>query len=435
MKARNYLSILAAFIGLLVIIWLFTGLGSNTAASLGLNLAIAVAALTVLTISWRGQRRQKYVRLIEEQRSADEALLSSIGDSIVVTDEYGRITKANPAVQNLLGFSAPELVGKGLVSAIPAKTVEGQVIPNEERAVIEALSTGKPAKATYMLTRKNGSSLIANVTASPYLIDDKPVGAILIIRDVSQQAAVDKAKTEFVSLASHQLRTPLSTINWYLEMMLDGDTGPLNKQQTKYLSEVYSANQRMVTLVNSLLNVSRIDLGTFAIEPQPTDIGVTVDNVLAELESQVRHKQLKIIKNIDSKLTTYNADPKLLHIIFQNLVSNAVKYTNAGGKITIKAAPKASKVVMSVSDTGYGIPKNQQAKVFSKLFRADNAIAKDTDGTGLGLYMVKAIIEEAGGSIDFESRENKGSTFIIELPLKGMKKRLGSKGLTSAPVI
>lgn len=368
---------------------------------------------------------------LSEITQKDEALVNSIGDSMVVTDEYGEIIRINPGLEKLLGFTEKELLGKGIVSAIPVLTLEGDPVPAEQRAVLEALSTGRVAHATYQLTRKDKTRFVADITSTPYMLDGKPAGAIDIIRDISQQAAIDKAKTEFVSLASHQLRTPLSTINWYLEMVLGGDAGKISNEQKKYLTEIYSANQRMVTLVNSLLNVSRIDLGTFAIEPSPVDLKQTVDNVISELQGQIHKKKMKITTTLDSKLTMYNADPKLAHIIFQNLISNSVKYTPEKGNINVTIQKQTPWLVIEVSDNGYGIPKSQQSKIFSKLFRADNVVTKDTDGTGLGLYLLKAIVVEAGGKIEFKSKENQGTTFTIHLPIKGMKSRSGTRGLSN----
>lgn len=369
--------------------------------------------------------------MLSEIMQKDEALVSSIGDSIVVTDEYGNITKVNPEMEALLGYKENELVGRSINNAINVSSKEGDAVLPEDRVVFEALSTGQPAHAVYKLNRKDKSTLIADFTASPYLISGKPRGAVIIIRDVSQQSAIDKAKTEFVSLASHQLRTPLSTINWYLEMVLGGDAGKISSEQKKYLTEIYAANQRMVVLVNSLLNVSRIDLGTFAIEPTPIDLKEVVGNVISELQGQIQKKKMKIVTKFDDKLQSYNADPKLTHIIFQNLISNSVKYTPGKGTITITIANQTPSIMISVADNGFGIPKAQQAKIFTKLFRADNVVSKDTDGTGLGLYLLKAIVEEAGGKIGFTSKENVGTTFTIHLPLKGMKPREGTRGLSS----
>lgn len=371
---------------------------------------------------------------LSEISQKDEAVLSSIGDCIIVTDEYGRITRVNPETERVLGYNESDLLGKGIVSALPTKTVDGKTVPPEERAVFEALSTGKTVHAHYQLIKKDKSTIIADFTATPYVINGKPAGVIDVFRDISEQAAIDKSKTEFVSLASHQLRTPLSTINWYLEMVLGGDAGKITPEQSKYLTEVHAANQRMVTLVNSLLNVSRIDLGTFSIEPQPIDLEQVVNNVISELQGPIHNKKHKINLNIQSKLEPYNADPKLTHIIFQNLISNAVKYTQNKGTIGVNIEVNKENLLIEVSDNGYGIPKKQQSKIFSKLFRADNVLTKDTDGTGLGLYMLKAIVEEAGGSVSFVSAENKGTTFTIKLPAVGMKVREGTKGLTNVTV-
>lgn len=245
-------------------------------------------------------------------------------------------------------------------------------------------------------------------------------------------AAVDKAKTEFVSLASHQLRTPLSAINWYTEMLLAGDAGKITDDQRGFLDQIAQSNKRMVALVSSLLNVSRIDLGTFAVDPVPTNFTQVADSVLSELAPQIGEKKLIINKNYDPQLPLIPADPKLLRIILQNLLSNAVKYTAEGSiTLTIKQLVKEQRVLMSVADTGFGIPAEAQAKIFSKLYRADNARARDADGNGLGLYIVKSIVEQSDGKVWFVSKENQGTTFYVTLPLSGMQKKEGSKALDS----
>jgi len=231
---------------------------------------------------------------------------------------------------------------------------------------------------------------------------------------------IDKAKTEFVSLASHQLRTPLTAINWYTEMLLAGDAGKVLPKQKKYLKEIYSGNQRMVGLVNALLSASRLELGTFVFEPEPTDVGALVQSTIAEQKVLLRLKKIQFSTTMEKGLPRVYADPKLLRVIVQNLLSNAIKYTPEDGSIslTVSVDEHAQQMLILVSDTGYGIPKSQQDKIFSKLFRADNARMKDAEGTGLGLYIVKSIVEHAGGTVSFTSEENKGSVFTVALPLK-----------------
>ncbi len=249
--------------------------------------------------------------------------------------------------------------------------------------------------------------------------------------------SIDKAKTEFVSLASHQLRTPLSSVNWYTEMLLAGDAGKINDEQKKYLDEIYIGNQRMVALVNALLNVSRLELGTFSVEPVEMDVVETAHSVINELKPQIIERKLEV-KETHKDITKIIADPKLMRIVLQNLLSNAVKYTPEKGIVTIdiKNIIKGDQIsgqkvdlngiVITVCDSGYGIPDGDKDKMFGKLFRAENVREMDTEGTGLGLYIVKSIIDHAGGKIWFESELNKGTTFYVFLPLEGMKKKEGS---------
>jgi signal transduction histidine kinase len=278
--------------------------------------------------------------------------------------------------------------------------------------------------------RKNGELYTAFASITPILDRKGEVEFFVALeRDITKEKQIDKAKTEFVSLASHQLRTPLSAINWYAEMLLAGDAGKLNTEQDKYIKEIYNGNQRMVALVNALLNVSRIELGTFAVEPQPTDFSAVAKSVIGEVQPQIKEKKINFSFNYDKTLPLIEADPKLVRILIQNLLTNAIKYTPVNGKISITLIKKGSNVEISVADTGYGIPEAAKHKIFEKLYRADNVREKETEGTGLGLYIVKNIVDQDSGKVWFESEENKGSIFHISLPLKGMNKKTGSKEL------
>ncbi len=261
--------------------------------------------------------------------------------------------------------------------------------------------------------------------------DGKPVKMVGVDFDITKEKQIDLAKTEFVSLASHQLRTPLTTIGWYTEMLLSGDVGNLNDEQKSYLKEVYTGNQRMVTLVNSLLNVSRIDMGTFAIEPRPTNLTELMAINVKEQRPQLEKKKITLVENYDPELPLVNVDPKLIGIVVQNLLSNAIKYTPEAGKITLSLNKNQEAVTFAVADTGYGIPADAHDKIFTKLFRADNVRAKETEGTGLGLYIVKSIVEQSGGKVWFESEENKGTTFYVFLPIRGVSAKPGNKELTA----
>lgn len=234
---------------------------------------------------------------------------------------------------------------------------------------------------------------------------------------------IDKAKTEFVSLASHQLRTPLTSVSWFAEMLLNKDVGQLNSKQMEYLGEINAGNRRMIDLVDDLLNASRIDIGMLAIEPKEIDLREIVKSALTELNPLIQEKNQEFVEDVEAGLPKAELDPELTGVIFQNLLSNSVKYTPHGGKISLKMKKKGPYINIEVTDNGYGIQKNQQHSVFTKLFRADNIRDKVTDGTGLGLYIVKAVVKQSGGKIYFRSEENKGTTFFVNLPIKSKKTR------------
>lgn len=240
---------------------------------------------------------------------------------------------------------------------------------------------------------------------------------------------LDIAKDEFVSIASHQLRTPLTALKGYTGMLLDGDAGAVNDKQHEYLVEIKNANDRMIGLITALLNVSRVDLGVFIVEPEQLSLKTVAEGALKDLGMKIEGKKLSIKTNFEKDVPLISADLNIVQMIFQNLFSNAVKYTSVGGRININIKKDGSNILISVADTGYGIPSNVQSKIFTKMFRADNARVKDPDGTGLGLYIIKSTLEKTGGKIWFESVENKGSTFYVTLPLEGMKKKEGTKRL------
>ena len=372
---------------------------------------------------------------LAEEKAKYEALLASISSGIIVTNEKGHIILVNKAAEVMLGKKSEEMKNKKIYEEVPAFTEKGILINKSERAVNQALSTGKQQTSlvgkTYYYKNSEGNLFPVGFMVSPFIWMEKVIGSIVVFRDISYEQGIDKAKTEFVSLASHQLRTPLSTINWYVEMLLDEDAGVLNDEQKDYLKEVEVGNKRMVDLVNSLLNVSRIELGTFAVDPEKIDLINMTDSVIKELEPQIKQKKMKIIKKYNEKIGKINLDQKLIRMVIQNLLTNAIKYTPKEGKVKVEIKKTDKELLMSISDNGYGIPKKQQKNIFMKMFRADNVKLRDTTGTGLGLYIVKSIIEQsAGGKIWFDSIENKGTTFYFTIPLKGMVKKEGNKALT-----
>lgn len=256
-----------------------------------------------------------------------------------------------------------------------------------------------------------------------------PEGVFILSLDITERKNLDRAKNEFVAVASHQLRTPLTAVRWYVDLLRAKPAG-LSALQRGYLRQVEASTSRMIALITALLNVSRIELGSLALLPEPCDISRMLDDALKDSTSLIRKKHLKVSRRYRSGLPSIAADRKILETVFQNLVANAANYTPAKGKIALKIVLRAKTMEISVADTGIGIPATARGRIFNKFFRADNAREENPEGSGLGLYIVKSVLEQAGGKIRFESQEGKGTTFFVSLPLAGMKGRTGTKSLS-----
>jgi PAS domain S-box-containing protein len=374
---------------------------------------------------------EKEKDLTLRERDKIDTIIHSIGDGVFVIDEKYRIVLYNEVAAEISGYKADEAIGKRFDEIL--KFVDAKDNKTSDNFIFEVIKTGENREMSNrtLLINKAGQKIPVSDSAAPVKEHDgRVVGCVVVFRDVTKEREIDRAKTEFVSLSSHQLRTPLTSISWYTEMLMSGDAGKVNSEQKEYLEEIFKGTHRMVDLVNSLLNVSRIELGTFAVEPEPVDMIKTCQEMIKEMQPTIIQKKLSIETKFGNDVPIINADRKLATIIFQNLISNAVKYTPENGKITVEISKKDPNLLIKVADNGYGIPWAARDKIFTKLYRADNVRAKDTTGTGLGLYIVKSIVEKAEGKVWFESQENKGTTFYVELPLSGFKQTEGLKKLS-----
>ncbi len=363
------------------------------------------------------------------------AILSSMAEGLIAVDREEKVILMNQAAGIMLRLAPQAAIGRDIREIFQLERASFSVDQNQPiappvtRAIREKNIISVNLIDDLQIRNSAGGTFPIAMMAAPLLVEGEVDGAIIIFRDITRDKEVDRAKTEFVSLASHQLKTPLSAINWYAETMLEQEIGKLNRKQKEYLENLYSSNRRMIELVNSLLNVSRIDLGTFAVEPKPTDLRQIADSVIAEFNPVVAEKRIELAKLYAADLPSINVDPKLTRIIFQNYLSNAIKYTPPGGTVTVELSKVGGEIVWRVADSGFGIPAADHHKIFTKLFRSENVREQEADGTGLGLYIVKSIMEAVGGRVWFDSLEGQGSTFYAALPLAGMPARSGAKGL------
>jgi len=262
-------------------------------------------------------------------------------------------------------------------------------------------------------------SLTVEVNSIPIMLEEEKIGTLVILHDITREKMIERMKTEFVSLSAHQLRTPLSAIKWTLRMLLDGDLGKITEEQREFLEKTYKSNERMINLINDLLNITRIEEGRYLYKPIFINIEPIIQSVLDAYKDEIKERKLKLnfIKPKE-KLPEIKVDVEKIRLAIQNLLENAIRYTKAGGEMKISLKYLGDKIECSVSDTGVGIPEDQRARVFSKFFRGSNVIRLETEGSGLGLFITKNIIEAHGGRIWFESKEGEGTTFYFTLPLK-----------------
>ncbi len=238
-----------------------------------------------------------------------------------------------------------------------------------------------------------------------------PIARSILIKEKE----LDKRKNEFISFASHQLKTPITAISWKLEMLLKDNNIIANIKQKESIEKIYEITRGMMALVTEFLEITKIESDKFNTEKGYVDLLKISDLVLEELAIEISDKKINIIKKYGDNVPTLNIGREPAKIIFQNLISNAVKYTPQNGtiEITIKKNNKVTSI--SVKDSGYGIPEKDKSRIFTKLFRSDNIKTKEPSGTGLGLYLLKSIVEKLNGKIWFESKEGIGSTFYVNL--------------------
>jgi len=352
-----------------------------------------------------------------EQRAEAEALFTSIGDGAISTDELGRITRVNPVAQKILGYKESELVGEWFPKAIIALNANDTPMALIDRPITKAFLTGHPIFEKAFYLRKNGEKIPVAMTVSPIVLDDKPLGAIEVFRDITLEEEIDRMKSEFISLASHQLRTPLSAIKTYSHMLIDGYMGPITDTQKKSLHTIVGAANRMNELISTLLNITRIESGTIAVTPKSVALESMINEVSKELSLMAADKSIELAIAISGRGgKTIKTDPLILKEVLSNLVTNAVKYTPEEGKVSVDIRTRPSDVLFTVSDTGWGIPQEAQDQIFTKFFRAPNIVKRETTGTGLGLYLVKGLVDRLNGRIWFKSREGQGTQFFLTIP-------------------
>ena len=355
---------------------------------------------------------------VREAQDKTQAIIESLVDGLLLFDSNERVVIMNPTASDMCDTPLEKVIG-----------LTPDAIPSYQKnllAIIHALPSfrevlAKPIQHIMIdLAQPYSRSLEISLSAMFPSIGEKktPVGYLITLRDMTKEKVVDQMKSEFVSVASHQLRTPLAAIKWSLQMLKNGDLGKITTEQLEFISKCFDSNERMIKLVNDLLNVSRIEEGLFAYTFETTDAHAFMESLIEENTIMAQQKSLTLERYNDIPNTTLiKIDTDKLRMAIQNILDNAFKYTPAGGRVIVRAELNQDALEIKLSDTGVGIPDANKDKIFSKFFRASNVVKMQTEGSGLGLFIVKSIVERHHGSVEFYSEEGHGTTFTITIPL------------------
>ncbi len=363
----------------------------------------------------RADRRELEIqsRIASAEKHHVEAIIYSISDAVIVTNRFDELLLANEAAEKLLGFDTSAALRKNIDGVIS----DGTLV----RLIRETCSHGRSSHrrvVEHSMDRK-GQPRTYNITLSCVVAPNGEVsGVVAVLRDITREKEIAQMKTDFVSNVSHELKTPLSSIKAYIEMLVDGEAEDEQTRQEFY-DIISSETDRLNRLIQNILNISRIESGVVTAHREPISISGVVKQVLDVAAPQASAKDIKIAQQLSPVYYQIEADHDMIYQAVLNLVSNAIKYTPPGGTVTVKTAVDEVRrmAVCEVADTGAGIPANDIPHVFDKFYRV-SANKKVAKGTGLGLALVKQVIESVhDGNVSVVSEQGKGSRFSFELPV------------------
>jgi PAS domain S-box-containing protein len=357
---------------------------------------------------------------LHAQKVKYDALVESIGEGLMVIDQDGIIERVNSYALAALRYQEADLVGKWFPGVVRILNHLGVIIDPFSRPITKALTEGTSVTEHANMVRKDGSVLPAIITASPILIDGKPAGAIELFRDLSREQELDIAKDEFVSIASHQLRTPATGIRGILSMVLAGDFGQLNPMQRHFIEMAGRSNDRQLHIIEDLLSVARADSGRMDLHINVGSITRVIEDVIAEHAVALAASEQTLTADLLPGLTA-EFDSEKIAMVIDNIITNARKYTPAGGSIKVKLDRVDKNAYISIKDNGVGIPSDKLGAIFTKFMRIENNLSAPAGGTGLGLYLAQKIVNMHGGDITVASVLGQGSDFRIQLPLLMIK--------------
>jgi signal transduction histidine kinase/DNA-binding response OmpR family regulator/CHASE3 domain sensor protein len=353
----------------------------------------------------------------ERARGETDAVLNSVQDAILFVSPDRRILWANQRTNEIFGmhFSAMDGATREEWYATYAKIF---VDPQGVGALLSDAFTHLEEEISQIVAVKWPVPRELQLFSAPVMGQGGTVhGRVFAFRDITKEREVDRMKTEFVSLVSHEFRTPLTSIKGYSDLLTSGEAGELSEEQQEFLQVIQVNADRLMALINDLLDISRLEAGRVDLREVTVDIAPVIQGALLSLQLQVQNKQQQLVVNLDPAMPPVRGDAGRIAQILNNLLSNAHKYTRVGGTITISTTRKENFVRVNITDTGVGLTAEEQVHLFTRFYRAKNPATQEVGGTGLGLSIVRMLVEMHGGKVSVQSAPGQGSTFSFTLPI------------------
>jgi len=362
-------------------------------------------------VAERTQELSEALKREQAESSKNQAILKSIADGVIVFDKEGKAFTANPAIARLLGMPSAQIVGSGF-----KKIIDDSVAEADREMLTQLLNSTEPHDQNIKV---NWGEKVFSISLAPVVDNSGTVsGTVVVLRDFTAEAELDRMKSAFVSMASHELRTPLNAILGYSDMLEQGIYGPLSDEQKKIQGRVKANVNRMLNLVNNLLDTARIEAGKLKVNLKPFDIRELLDDIHSFMKVLAEQRGLGLTVSVSDKLPqSLNSDAERLRQIIVNLIGNALKFTKEGTVVVSAFCQDDTHWALTVTDTGVGIPEQEQEGIFDPFTQVDDPITRRQGGSGLGLSIVKQLSELLGGSIQLKSTVGTGSTFTVTLPL------------------
>jgi len=361
----------------------------------------------------QAQELSQLLKVREAELRREEAILESMAEGILVSDAEGRFILLNQAAERILEVRREDVLNKPVKDVLSSPTLQSELDPES------LVSLGQPFETMFTLADRH-----IRVSAAPVLLNNvQRLGVVAILQDITREYLAEQSKREFVDSISHELRTPLTAIKGYTEVMLSGMVGELPVAYQQFLGVIRENTTRMASLTDNIISVAEIEKGRVGLHYQKVEVPVLAQEVINRYRERIEERLLTVDLDMPGDLPFVEADPNRLRLILDNLLSNAIKFTYPDGQITVGARAiygtlgQPTYYSIWISDTGIGIPLDAQALIWQRFYRVENPLSLEAGGLGIGLTIVKALVEAHGGRVWVDSAPELGSTFTVLLPI------------------